>query len=114
MNQPQANTNNSAFEQLNSDQQHYVQLLANKKRLYAANTTLNEAVQLTLTSGNQEQAFKLAQKLSAVAQNVQNTAHSLAHQQKAIEQQHPEFKAQAKSFAQSRQRERQQTTGQTF
>lgn len=114
MTQAQANTNNSAFDQLNADQKHYVQLLANKKRLYAAHSSLNEAVQEALTSGNQEQVFKLAQKISAAAQNVQTTANSLTQQQKAIEQQHPEFKEQAKTFAQSRRQEHRQDIGQAL
>jgi hypothetical protein len=79
-----------------------VQILANKKRLYAASQTLNEAVQTTLGMDDHEHAFKLAQQVSKAAKQVRDTASYLTHQQKQIEQQHPEFKEQARHYAQHR------------
>lgn len=95
-------TNDNSFDALGAEQKHYVQLLANKKRLYAAHKSLNSAVQTALSLSDHEQAFKLAQQVSAAAKQVQDTANYLSHQQKAIEKQHPEYKAQAKSYAQNR------------
>lgn len=95
-------TNDNSFDTLGAEQKHYVQILAHKKRLYSANKTLNEAVQTTLGMDDHEQAFKLAQQVSKAAKQVQGTANYLSHQQKTIEAKHPEFKAQAQSFAQNR------------
>jgi hypothetical protein len=95
-------TNDNRFDTLSAEQKHYVQLLANKKRLYNAHKSLNDTVQTALSLSDREQAFTLAQQVSNAAKQVQDTANYLAHQQKQIEQQHPEFKAQAKSFAQNR------------
>lgn len=106
--------NSTGFNQLTDEQKHYVQVLANKKRLYAAHKTLNDAVQTALKDSNQTQGFKLAQTISAAAKQVQDTANFLTHQQKQIEQQHPEFKEKAKQFAQSRHQARKQDIGQAL
>ena len=95
-------TNDNSFDALGEEQKHYVQLLANKKRLYAAHKSLNNAVQTSLSLNDHEQAFKLAQQVSAAAKQVQDTASYLTHQQKAIEERHPEYREHAKNFAQKR------------
>lgn len=95
-------TNDNSFDALGAEQKHYVQILANKKRLYSANKTLNEAVQTTLGMDDHEQAFKLAQQVSKAAKQVQDTANYLSHQQKQIEERNPTFKNDAKIYAQNR------------
>ncbi|MCY7297305.1 hypothetical protein [Alteromonas sp. a30] len=92
-------TNNPNFDKMSQEQQRYVQLMANKKRLYGASQKLNEALQASLADGNNTPSMAVAQKISAASQAVQSTANNLAHQQKQIEAIHPEFKTQAVQYA---------------
>lgn len=95
-------TNNSNFETMSPEQQRYVQLMANKKRLYGASQKLNEALQASVSTGGNNQSMAVSQKIGAASQAVQATANNLAHQQKQIEAAHPEFKAQAVQYAKKR------------
>ncbi|WP_086930208.1 hypothetical protein [Agarilytica rhodophyticola] len=91
------------YDNLSPEKQHYVSTLSNKKRLYQANTQLQSAVTAALTMKDNPQALKLAQDISAASQTVQSIANNLHQQQKAIEEKHPELKAQAVEYSQNRQ-----------
>lgn len=94
---------------LTEQQQHYISTLSNKKRLYQAHSQLQNAVTTALNSSDDPKMFKLAQDISAGCQAVQATANYLHHQQKEIEEKHPELKAQAVEFSKNRQQAQEQS-----
>ena len=93
---------------LSDDQKHYIATLSNKKRLYQAHKQLQNAVTTALNNSDNPQTLKLAQDISAASQTVQAAANYLHHQQKTLEDKHPEFKAQAVEYSKSRQQNRSQ------
>lgn len=88
---------------LSPEQQHYVSTLTHKKRLYQAHKQMQNAAMTALNTETDPPMFKLAQEISAAAQNVQSAANYMHQQQKDMEQKNPELKTQAIEYSQNRQ-----------
>lgn len=104
MTQPLSQANSQA-PAMSAEQQQYLNVLGQKKTLYAVNEMMGEAQDIALKNTHDPQMVHIAKKLNAAEQVNQAAISRLYAQQMHIEKQHPEFKAQAKAYAQSKQQQ---------
>lgn len=99
---------NNTEQTMSPQQQQYLNVLSQKKSLYAVNDMINEAQDIALNNNHDPNMMQIAKKLNAAEQVNTASISRLYAQQMQIEQQHPEFKAQAVAYARSRQQGQQQ------
>jgi hypothetical protein len=91
------------------EQQQYIQVLANKKRLNMVGNKLAETKQFALDRAEHPDMFRIVQQINSAEQVLQMSVNNLVYQQKQIEKTHPEYKAQAIAHAKSQQQAQTQT-----
>ncbi len=89
----------SNYENMPPEQQQYLNLLSQKKSLYAVNDMIGEAQDIALNNSHDPQMLQVAKKLNAAEQVNTASISRLYAQQLNIEQRHPEFKQQAMDYA---------------
>ena len=95
----------NSYENMSPEQQHYLNILSQKKSLYAVNDMIGEAQDIALNNTHDPQMMQVAKKLNAAEQVNTASISRLYAQQVHIEQRHPEFKQQAMDYAKGQQQQ---------
>lgn len=87
-----------SIEQKTPEQQRYIRLCAQSKRVFQAQEDLDN-LQESLASANDATAMlQLGYRLHQTTQLVRDIANSLYQEKMAIEKEHPEYKAEALAY----------------
>ncbi|TDF37169.1 hypothetical protein EYS14_13495 [Alteromonadaceae bacterium M269] len=101
-------------EQKSPEQQRYIRLCAQTKKMYQAQEEL-ENVQAGMAHGNDPASMmQLGYQLHKAHQTMREVTNSLYVEKKELEEKHPEFRAEALSFGKSQQQKREQSQQQGY
>ncbi|MEP0175036.1 MAG: hypothetical protein ABJH28_12490 [Paraglaciecola sp.] len=96
------------------EQQRYIQLIAQSKKLYQAQTELDD-VQAGMSQANDAASMmQMGYRLHQSMQMVREVANSMYQEKMTLESKHPEFKAEAQAYGKQQQQKREQSQQQSF
>lgn len=102
----------SNYENMPPEQQHYTQISAISKTLYQARKLSMELQDTALSPGSDP--FAIAQRANELGRMIEAGANQLYAVKMGIEEQYPQFKADAVEYAKTRQHEKTQQQEQSF